>query len=160
MRPHWTTVPFSSPTNPQSTKKQSRTKLLNWLRRLNPKWKRTSLTRKNTITIIGFLASFQLACNIKSIHEEIAMEVLHIYVKKTHSNALFSRTCATVKSFPIAASVRNVDNRFYNHLRSNLEVGNYLLKKFAADQANAELDTSILGSMQPGNKSSHQCEDV
>lgn len=59
--------------------------------------------------------------------------------------------CATDKSSPIAASVRNTDNRSRKRLRSYLKVVNYFLKKLVKDQAITEFNAAILRYMQQAN---------
>lgn len=88
---------------------------------------------KGPIFIIGFPATFNLACDTNKIHEEAAICVLTRYVKETLANALNSRRCAEDRSAPLAASKRNIESRPQKLLRSYSKVVNYLLKKFATD---------------------------
>lgn len=85
------------------------------------------------------------------------MWILANYVNKIHTNALKSCKCATDKSSLIATSVRNLDNRY--RFRSYAEVVNYLLKKFATEQAIPEFDAAIIWYMQPADMSSQQYAD-
>lgn len=93
---------------------------------------------KDSIYIIGFLATFKLACHIDRIHEGETVWLVFHYVNETHANALNSRTCADGKSSTIAALVRNGDNRSRKLLRSYQELENHLLKMFDRDQTIAE----------------------
>lgn len=63
------------------------------------------------------------------------------------------------KSFSIAALMRNVDNRFCKLLQSYSDVANYLLQKFATDQAIAEFDSAILLYIHPANITLQQYPD-
>lgn len=90
------------------------------------------------IYIIRFLNTFMVACDNNRIRERAAILVLPHYVNETHPNTLNSHMCAMDMSSPIAASVSNVDDRSRQFLRSDPEVGNYLLKKFTSCEANKE----------------------
>lgn len=73
---------------------------------------------KDPIFVTGFLATSKLVYDTNCIHEEVAMWVLSHYITETVANALNNRMCTTKKSFPTAASVRNVDRRSRELLRS------------------------------------------
>lgn len=102
---------------------------------------------KEPIFIIGFLTTFKLACNTDNIRDGAAMRLVPHYVNETLANELNSRMCATDKSSPITSSVRNVENWSHNLLGSYSEVVNYLLKRFATDQAIVYLDAAMLQYM-------------
>lgn len=87
------------------------------------------------------------------------MWVLPHYVSETLANALYSQMCATDKLFYIAALVRNFHNGPRKHLRSYLDVINYLLHKFATDQAIAKFDDTTVLYMQPANMIAQQYAD-
>lgn len=80
--------------------------------------------------IIGYLATFKLTCDSNRIQERAAMWVLPHYVNETPANALNSSMCATDKSSPINATVRNADNRSRKLLQSNPELVSSLPKHF------------------------------
>lgn len=113
---------------------------------------------KDPISIIGFLATFKLACDTNKIHEGVAMWVLSHYLKDTLANALNSRMCAEDRSASLPASERN-EPRSRKLLRSYPEVVNYLFKKISTDQAIAENDAAILRYMQPSGMTQQQYAD-
>lgn len=77
-----------------------------------------SFTPKDPIFLIGFLATFKLACIIYSIHEGVAMLVVPHNVNESLSNAAKHNMCDTDRSPPISASVRKLDRRSRRLLRS------------------------------------------
>lgn len=96
---------------------------------------------------MDFLATFKLANDTNSIHEGATRLVQPHYVHETLTNALNSRMCAKEESTPIIDSVRNSDTRSLQLLHSYAEVVNYLMNKYAADQAIDEYDAAILRVM-------------
>lgn len=114
---------------------------------------------EDPITMIGFLTTSKFACDTNHIQEGAAMWALPHYVNETLANSLDSRMCATDKSYPIATSLRNVDNQSHKLLRLYPDVVNYLLKKFATDPAIAGFDAAILLYMQAGNMTPEQYAD-
>lgn len=102
---------------------------------------------KDPISITEILATFKLSFDTR-IHEGGAMWVLPHYVNETSANHN-SRMCATDNSSPIAASVRNADNRSCKLRRSYPEVTKYLLEKFATIRAITEFDAAFLRYIQP-----------
>lgn len=56
---------------------------------------------KESISIIGFLAPFKLACNTNRIHEGSAIWALPHYVHETIANALNSGMCAEDITAPV-----------------------------------------------------------
>lgn len=77
--------------------------------------------------------------------------VLPQQLNETLANVLNSHLRATDKSYPVAASVRKVENRSCNLVRSYPEVVNHLLKKFGTDHVNAEFEAAISLYIQPAN---------
>lgn len=99
----------------------------------------------NQISIIGFLDKIQLASNTNRIHEGVAMWVHPCFVKNTLAKTSKSWMLAAMHFVPLIASINIFEQttrkkcfRFY------LGVAGYLLKKFASDQAIAEIDSAVL----------------
>lgn len=65
------------------------------------------------------------------------------YVHETIVHALKYRMCAEDKTAPIIDSVHNNGTRSRKLLQIYLETGNYLLEKYATDQATTEYDAAI-----------------
>lgn len=61
---------------------------------------------KNPISIISSIAKFYLACDTNKIYEGAAMWVLPHFVEETSANALNSRICATGRTVPLTATIR------------------------------------------------------
>lgn len=83
---------------------------------------------KDRVSTIGFLDTFKLASNTDGIHKEAEMWVLRHHFIETLENTSRNRLCATDKSHLIAASVRNIEDRFSKLLQSYLKEVNYFLK--------------------------------
>lgn len=86
------------------------------------------------------------------------MWVLPHYVKNTLANGFNSPICAKNRSTPLVASVRS-EPRSRKLLRCCPEDVNYLLRKYATDQAIAENDAAILRYMQPSSMTPQQFAD-
>lgn len=88
---------------------------------------------KDRIFVIEFLTVFKLPCDMKNIHEDVVMWLLHYYVQKTPANTLNSRICAQDRLASLAASVRNEQPRSSKLVRSYSKGINCLLKKLATN---------------------------
>lgn len=86
---------------------------------------------KNSIFVIEIRTEFKPACDFSCIHDEGAMCILLYYVKEKIAFALNSRVSISDEFSVIVASVRNVDSKASQLLRSFSEVVKCLLKKFA-----------------------------
>lgn len=64
---------------------------------------------KDPISIVGFLATFKLPCDMDKIHEGATMRILSNFVKKPIGNAQNSRMCTESQSGPLAATACNND---------------------------------------------------
>lgn len=72
------------------------------------------------------------------------------------ANALNSRMCVEDNSTATTALVHNNDVRLRKILRSYPETVNYLLKKFATDEATAEFEAAILRYKKQSNMTPHK----
>lgn len=106
---------------------------------------------KDSISIIGFLATFNLACNTNLVHKGAEMWVLPHYLNETLANAFNSHMCTDDKSTPITASFRSNGVISRELLRSFTEEVIYLFKKFTKNYAISEFDLATLCYMQPSN---------
>lgn len=102
----------------------------------------------------------KLACNTKQIFERGAMWVLRDYVIKTLAKTIHRHVSTTSKTFIFAPSVRIVANRSHKLLRSYLNVGNFLRKKFQPILAITKIDATILRYIKPANKIVRQYKDT
>lgn len=64
---------------------------------------------RNLISIIGFLATFKLTCDVTSIHEGAAMEVLLFFIKNSLSATLYSCMTAAAHITLAVTSVKTFE---------------------------------------------------
>lgn len=106
---------------------------------------------KDTVSIVGFLATFKLARHTNKTYERAAMLVVPHIVKEPIANALNSCMCARVRTAPLAATVRYNKAWPRNLFRSSSNFVNYLLKKYVTGTAIAIHDVTLLFYMQPAS---------
>lgn len=121
--------------------------------------KAQSFGNKDPVSVIDFLAIFRFSCDNNRIHQDAAVWVIPSDVYETQANALNRFISAEGKSTSITATFLNNDARSRKLLRSFPEVLNNNSKKFATDQAIAELDVAILRFMQPSYMTCQQHAD-
>lgn len=90
------------------------------------------------------MATFKLGCDMNIIKEEAATWVLPNYVKMTIAIVLNSRICAEDSLSPFPASVHYEETRSRKIVSFYKGIANYMMKKYAADQANVENVGAIL----------------
>lgn len=107
-------------------------------------------------SILGFLGTFKFESGTNNIHEETAMSVISHYEMETKANTLNSCMCTQNWIARLATSLRNEQLRSLKFLRSCPEMINYLLQKYATDQALAEYDATILRYVALTNMTTRQ----
>lgn len=111
---------------------------------------------KDSISIIGFMATFLLARSTDRMHEKAVIWPLLHYGNDTLAHLFNSRMCPTDKIVSIATLLHNVVNQSHELLRWYSVVKNSLKNKFVTDQAIAECDFPILRYIRRDNvKSQH-----
>lgn len=115
--------------------------------------------RISFITVIlippSALAIFKPACDNNRIYERAAMCILCFFVKDDFSSRLNSDMSAATHIEPVFESMKTVIPRTQKKLlRSCPEVFNYILKKFANDQAISKMESAILQYTLPASTTS------
>lgn len=88
----------------------------------------------------------------RRIHEEAAMWILPFFVKDALATILNNCVSAATHIAPVIASVNTIEPMIQKkRFRSNLEVVNYLVKKFANNQEITERNSTILLYTQPAS---------
>lgn len=95
------------------------------------------------ISIIAFLASFKLACDTNIIHQRQPCRFSLTMLRK-HSQMHWTVACVRDRLPPFATSARIEEPNSHKIKRSYPDVVRYLFKKYATDQAIAEIDVVIL----------------
>lgn len=144
--PRNTTIHFSSCTAKQ-------------MKKLSSQMRAHFFDRKTRISIIGFLTSLKLLCDMNNIHRYVSMWVLPYYLKETLANALKSHICENYCLSAFPASVRNEEPESGKILPSYPEAVIYLLKKFEPKQAIVENDAAILYYIHTPDMASQQYTD-
>lgn len=106
---------------------------------------------KDPISITVLLTTFNFVCNRNHFYGGPKRWVLPHYINETMVDEFNSCIYSDKKFIPISASLCNKDARSRKLLHSYLEVTNYLLKKFTAEQPLVDFDGKILCYMQPTN---------
>lgn len=112
----------------------------------------------DTISIIGFLFNFQLACDTDGIHEGAAIKLFHFFMKKSASSALHTKLTSknSRNDKTHALSGGNA-----TQLTTYQQVVNHLLQKYATDEVVANTEEEITSFTQPANKTANQyAEDL
>lgn len=91
--------------------------------------KATFFDQKNSISIVGFMATLKLACNSNKIHEGAAMRVFPHFVQDSLAIILDSRMCAENWIATPVAFVQNEQYRSRKLERWSKKVISYLLTK-------------------------------
>lgn len=106
----------------------------------------------NPISITGFLDTVKLACDTNCIHEQEEMEVLSFRFKIALLTTLNSFMSGGTHNAPVVASVNTVEPTTEKKLLcSYQDIVNYLLTKFANDQAIAKIDFEMMRYTQPAS---------
>lgn len=104
------------------------------------------------ISIMCFRATIALTRDTKCIYEQTGMLVLPFFVKNALATTSNSRIFSVTHIASVVVTVITVERTAQKELhRSYPEVANHLLKKFANDQAFAEMDSTTLRYTQPAN---------
>lgn len=111
------------------------------------------------VFIVEFLVTFRLPCDTNYISKSRSTWVSSDLVHNTIANVLYSCMYAQSSFAPSGTSSRNQKQPSQKLLRSYLEAGNYLLKRFATYQTIAEYDVSILRYREPLRVSLEQYGD-
>lgn len=111
----------------------------------------------NPISIIGFVATFNLACDTNAIYESAAIWLLPFFVKNILATTLNSRMPTAAYINLVAASVSTTEPLIQKHSqRQYPKVVNCLLMKLANYEAIAELDSKIYCHMRPAHMTAMQ----
>lgn len=105
----------------------------------------------DSISFIGFLATFKHACKANRIDEGAAKRVLPFLVKSALPSSFDRRTSAVANIAPMAASVQSAESLKQQNklLWSYSKVVSYLLKQFANDGAISIMVSPSLRYNQP-----------
>lgn len=101
--------------------------------------------QKGSVSIIGFLPTFNLAWDTNRILEEAAMRVLPFFARNTSTFVLNSRMPAATNVAPAVSFVNSAEQlRHKKLLQPYPEVSNYLLGRVANNQAFFWMISAIL----------------
>lgn len=110
---------------------------------------------RESTSIIGFLAKFELAGDFNRNHDGAAAYIFSFLEKNALGTTLNSRMSAATNIAPVLASVNTCESTSQKKLLCfYLEVANYFLEKFANYEPKTEMDFATLRYIQPAYKTS------
>lgn len=105
------------------------------------------------ISVIGLSKIFKLACDTDGVHENAAMWLFYFFMNKTASAALDARL-TTKRADKKHCRAAGGKARYFN---TYPQAVNFLLRKYATNEAIAGIESKITRFVQPSGMSLSQC---